>query len=103
MFNVVRNWAESHPDRHKLNEILGSESVRAGRNHILNESTKEVGCNHGSWGGHGKTAGSIWSEIKKPRLRGYERQWTDVIEIHIWDPIPPRIVRNPCLPKFDHR
>ncbi|KHJ31995.1 putative heterokaryon incompatibility protein het-c protein [Erysiphe necator] len=102
MFNVVRNWAESHPDRHKLNEILGSESVRAGRNHILNESTKEVGCNHGSWGGHGKTAGSIWSEIKNRDLeamRGNDRRYRD----SYMNPIPPRIVRNPCLPKFDHR
>ncbi|POS82860.1 hypothetical protein EPUL_003633 [Erysiphe pulchra] len=94
MFNVVRNWAENHPDRHMLNNILGSESVKAGKNHILNNSTREIGCNHCALGGHGKTTGSIWSEIQRRDLeamRGNDRRYRDQ------DPLPPRDVRNPSF------
>lgn len=98
MFNVVRNWAENHPDRHMLNSILGSDSVKAGKNHILNNNTRDVGCSHGSLGGHGKTTGSIWSEIQRrdfEAMRGNDRRYRDV---------PPRIVRNSShVPQFDHR
>ncbi|KAK7511580.1 heterokaryon incompatibility protein Het-C-domain-containing protein [Phyllosticta citriasiana] len=35
MFSVVENWAHSRPDRgHNLNNLLSSESVRAGKNNI---------------------------------------------------------------------
>jgi len=59
MFMTVRKWVEEQPDAHSLNNILGSASVRAGKNHTtLNE--KSGGHSHGALGGHGKTSGSIW-------------------------------------------
>ncbi|KAI1004450.1 hypothetical protein K3495_g3763 [Podosphaera aphanis] len=68
MFNTVRKWADEQPDRHNLNQILGSASVKAGRNHQLKDGAKDLEHNHGSLGGHGKTSGSIWSEIKRRDL-----------------------------------
>lgn len=68
MFNTVRQWVEEQPDQYKLNEILGSESVKAGHNHILSDSVKGSGCDHSSFGGHGKTSSSIWSEIRRRDL-----------------------------------
>ncbi|TQS36609.1 hypothetical protein Golomagni_02934 [Golovinomyces magnicellulatus] len=68
MFNVVRKWAEEQPDHNYINEILGSESVKAGRNHKIKDGSRDLGCNHGALGGHGKTYGSIWSEIQNRDL-----------------------------------
>ncbi|KAK6210662.1 hypothetical protein LQW54_006011 [Pestalotiopsis sp. IQ-011] len=75
MFNTVRKWAEEYPRRHELNHILGSESVKAGRNHILSSSNTK-GHSHGGgifdngvgmFGGamgHGKPTGSLWSQLQ---------------------------------------
>ena len=71
MFNTVRKWVEEQPDAHNLNNILSSASVRAGRNHkTLGE--RDVGHSHGALGGHGKTSGSIWSEIQNRDLGALE-------------------------------
>ena len=48
MFNVVEKWAHSRPNRGDLDNILSTESVRAGRNH-------SGGVN--PHGGHGANAG----------------------------------------------
>jgi len=65
MFNTVKKWIEEQPDRSKLNHILGSASVKAGRNHAGGGGGGNKGVHdHGALGGHGKTKGSIWSEIK---------------------------------------
>jgi hypothetical protein len=66
MFSTVRKWVEEHPDRNSLNHILSSESVKAGRNHA-GEGSRDI-HDHGGLGGHGKTSGSIWSEIKSRDL-----------------------------------
>lgn len=81
MFATVRAWAQE--TRHPLDQMLSSESVKAGRNHILKTDTKgsggggggggHAGHNHGTFGafqdaiaglGHGKVKGSLWSQIQ---------------------------------------
>ncbi|KAG6009251.1 hypothetical protein E4U21_002855 [Claviceps maximensis] len=73
MFNTVRKWAEEYPRRHELDRILSSESVRKGKNHVLSQSaatkTAGGGHSHGAFDalsqlGHGKVAGSLWSQVK---------------------------------------
>ncbi|KAI1106436.1 heterokaryon incompatibility Het-C [Jackrogersella minutella] len=67
MFSTVRKWADEHPQRHEINHILGSESVRNGKNHIL---SGQKGHSHGGGIfdggleqlGHGKPTGSLWSQ-----------------------------------------
>ncbi|OTB13437.1 hypothetical protein K445DRAFT_164526 [Daldinia sp. EC12] len=68
MFNTVRKWADEHPRRHDLNRILGSESVRNGKNHVL---AGQKGHSHGGGIfdgglmeqlGHGQPSGSLWSQ-----------------------------------------
>jgi hypothetical protein len=71
MFNTVRKWVDEQPDRQDLNNILSSQSVKAGRNHkTIGE--KGVDHSHGALGGHGKTSGSIWSEIQSRDLGAME-------------------------------
>ncbi|KAI1135874.1 heterokaryon incompatibility Het-C [Hypoxylon sp. FL0543] len=68
MFNTVRKWADEYPRRHEINHILGSDSVRHGKNHVQ-PSTK--GHSHGGGIfdggimeqlGHGRPTGSLWSQ-----------------------------------------
>ncbi|KAG9239098.1 heterokaryon incompatibility protein Het-C-domain-containing protein [Amylocarpus encephaloides] len=73
MFNTVKKWAEEQPDRHQLNSILSSSSVKAGHNHKSEpgSSNRDIDSHthsHGALGGHGKTSGSIWSEIQSRDL-----------------------------------
>lgn len=62
MFNTVKRWVDENPQRNDLNNILSSASVKAGHNHI-GGGLKDI-HDHGALGGHGKTSGSIWSEIQ---------------------------------------
>ncbi|KAH8677936.1 heterokaryon incompatibility protein Het-C-domain-containing protein [Xylariales sp. PMI_506] len=74
MFNTVRKWADEYPRRHEINNLLGSESVKNGKNHILS-GQKSKGHSHGGgifdhgvgdlMGqlGHGKPTGSLWSQV----------------------------------------
>ena len=71
MFNTVRQWANEHPRRGELGHLLSSESVKAGKNHQLLGKTAQSGPGHShspfdALGqlGHGKVAGSLWSQIK---------------------------------------
>ncbi|KID91624.1 Heterokaryon incompatibility protein Het-C [Metarhizium guizhouense ARSEF 977] len=72
MFQTVRMWADQHPRRHELERILSSESVKTGKNHILNgakSSSSGGGHSHGAFDalsqlGHGKVAGSLWSQVR---------------------------------------
>lgn len=77
MFATVRNWAQE--TRHPIDQLLSSDSVRHGRNHILNEAKKSDGSghSHGTFGafqdavaglGHGKVKGSLWSQIQNRDL-----------------------------------
>lgn len=75
MFKTVRMWADQHPRRHDIDRILSSESVKQGKNHVLNQQggsgKREMGGGHGCGGdgGHGKVAGSLWSQV---RTRDFE-------------------------------
>ncbi|TGO51054.1 hypothetical protein BCON_0170g00230 [Botryotinia convoluta] len=69
MFNTVKDWINEQPNAQGLNHLLNSESVKAGRNHTGSDQHDH---NHGSLGGHGKTSGSIWSEIKTRDLGAME-------------------------------
>lgn len=72
MFDTVRKWVDEQPDRHNLNQILSSASVKAGRNHELKDGAKGLERNCCNLGGHGKTSDSIWSEIKRRDLDALE-------------------------------
>ncbi|TGJ84253.1 hypothetical protein E0Z10_g4537 [Xylaria hypoxylon] len=72
MFDTVRKWASEHPRRHDLDRVLGSESVKAGKNHI--EPDQGGGSRSHSHGGgifdgglleqlgHGRPKGSLWAQ-----------------------------------------
>ncbi|KAI0804987.1 heterokaryon incompatibility Het-C [Xylaria sp. FL0064] len=70
MFDTVRKWANDHPRRHELDHILGSESVRHGKNHV---EAGKGGHGHSHGGGifdgsyleqlgHGRPKGSLWDQ-----------------------------------------
>jgi len=70
MFETVRKWTQETPYRNRLDHLLSSESVRNHKNHILSgesgsgsRSVPGGGCGHGD-GGHGRPAGSLWSQIQ---------------------------------------
>ncbi|AEO71103.1 uncharacterized protein THITE_2097551 [Thermothielavioides terrestris NRRL 8126] len=80
MFETVRRWAQETPYRDQLNHLLSSESVRHNKNHILSDAAaagnRSVGgagggCGHGD-GGHGKPAGSLWSQIQTTNHETHE-------------------------------
>jgi hypothetical protein len=75
MFETVRRWTTETTHRHELNHLLSSESVKNGRNHItLNGGSRSGGHSHGSLGdlGHGKVAGSLWSQIRTRDMSAME-------------------------------
>ncbi|KAM0717475.1 hypothetical protein Q7P37_007327 [Cladosporium fusiforme] len=58
MFKTVENWVHHQRDpSHRLNSLLSSESVKAGKNHIVQDMTgfpnPSGGHSHGGPGGHG--------------------------------------------------
>ncbi len=70
MYDTVRRWVDSQPNRGShLNTLLGSESVKAGRNHRGDGSHGHgMHAAHGS-GGHSKVRGSEWEKVS---TRGVE-------------------------------
>ena len=65
MFSVVERWVHSLPDRGRnLNNILSSESVKAGRNHSSTGGAH--GHHHGS-SSHSKVAGSAFEMLGRKR------------------------------------
>ncbi|KAK1245224.1 hypothetical protein MKX08_004853 [Trichoderma sp. CBMAI-0020] len=80
MFRTVQTWVNEHPRRHDIDRLLSSESVRQGKNHILNQQ-KQKGGGHGhghdAWEtitqlGHGKVSGSLWEQVKTRDLNSLE-------------------------------
>ncbi|KAH9432412.1 hypothetical protein MCOR02_007111 [Pyricularia oryzae] len=78
MFETVRKWSN---ESHHVIRLLSSESVKAGKNHVLangQTATKSLGGHDGhahgptgfpaaamrELGGHGKVSGSLWSQVK---------------------------------------
>lgn len=81
MFNTVREWADKHPRRHQLNNILSSGSVKNHKNHVLNQEqhsdkdrTKGAAHSCGTGLGHSKTKNGLWSQIKTRDLNAMEGQ-----------------------------
>lgn len=84
MFDTVRQWADTYPRRHELNHLLSSESVKAGKNHIIRPDQKSGNHGHagaGEWSawtsalggvGHGKVSGSLWSAVQTRDLGAME-------------------------------
>ncbi|KFA45920.1 hypothetical protein S40293_07566 [Stachybotrys chartarum IBT 40293] len=75
MFKTVKQWVDEHPRRHELERMLSSQSVKDGRNHILNQADHKAdrsgpgGHSHNPRDmleelGHGKVAGSLWSQVR---------------------------------------
>lgn len=71
MFNTVRQWAHDYPRRNDLDRILGSDSVRAGKNHVQTQKSGSRGHSHGGGIfdggaleqlGHGRPKGSLWDQ-----------------------------------------
>ncbi|KAK3387600.1 heterokaryon incompatibility Het-C [Podospora didyma] len=74
MFETVRTWVNESSHRHELDRMLSSESVKAGHNHILSKAAAasgsrsvEGGGHSCHDGGHGKPAGSLWSQLQTSR------------------------------------
>lgn len=84
MFDTVRQWTNDNPRRHEINTLLSSESVKAGRNHIIRPDQKSGNHGHagaGEWGawtstlggiGHGKVSGSLWNAVQTRDLGAME-------------------------------
>ncbi|QDS74481.1 hypothetical protein FKW77_006845 [Venturia effusa] len=82
MYRAVEHWVQGLPDRgQNLNNVLGSESVRAGKNHKVGE--KSGGHQHGGgfttipgasgitgMGSHSKVSGSPFEMFTKKREMG---------------------------------
>ena len=73
MFSTVKKWVDENPRRHELDHVLGSQSVKAGRNHkgenIHDGKThSHTGGGHDSHGsglgGYGQAASQIWNKIQ---------------------------------------
>ncbi|KUI55334.1 hypothetical protein VP1G_02619 [Cytospora mali] len=114
MFETVRQWANENPRRHELNSILGSESVKNGKNQIIRPDQKGSGHNHGgqdwsAWNnalgelGHGKVAGSLWSQVQTRDLEameGHDGRPQDQYMSH--SPAPPQTSRPTGSYGYEH-
>lgn len=97
MFRTVQSWASEHPRRHELDRLLSSESVKQGKNHILNQKTKGgvSGHAHDAWNtvtqlGHGKVSGSLWEQVKTRDLNSMEgRDGNPAVNYTSNSPAPP--------------
>lgn len=77
MYDTVSRWARSRPDGgNNLNNILGADSVRNGKNHTVAEGQQSSHTHGGlpaqlgnffGGGSHSKLAGSPWERIGKSR------------------------------------
>jgi hypothetical protein len=64
MYDVVQRWAQSHRSTH-IDEVLSSESVRKGKNHIGPDQEHSHGGSNkykGS-GSHSKVSGAPWEKL----------------------------------------
>jgi len=82
MFNIVESWVHKRPDRgSSLNDILSSESVKAGRNHHvqnmqesftgIQQLAQSQGMNLGSGtSSHSATSGGVFDMLNRRREIG---------------------------------
>lgn len=71
MFRVVEQWVQTQPERgQRLNNVLSSESVKAGHNHKvqnLQQSFQPLGQQFGGTSSHSATAGGPFSMFNQQR------------------------------------
>ena len=75
MFNTVRQWLDEHPRRQEMGHLLSSESVKTGKNHLVqgHKTRGQGGHSHGlDDPGHGKVAGGLWGQIRTRDLSAME-------------------------------
>ncbi len=73
MFETVQRWTQETTHRNQINQLLSSESVKNGKNHILGTSNKSRGHDNSHGGlGHGKVAGSLWAQVSSRDLSSME-------------------------------
>ncbi|KAF4126400.1 Heterokaryon incompatibility protein Het-C [Geosmithia morbida] len=91
MFRTMEQWVNEHPRRHELDQLLSSDSVYKGQNHVLSQTDESShgGYSHGGGGGghshshgavdsmidrygHGKVTGSLWSQVQTRDLDAME-------------------------------
>lgn len=81
MFTVVEKWVQKRPDRGQgLNDVLSSESVRAGKNHQVaniqssmagvQNLASQHGFNIGGTGSHSATKGGVFDMLAQRRELG---------------------------------
>lgn len=99
MFNTVKKWADENPERGSFNQVLGSASVKAGKNH-KGENVHDGKHSHGggqdshsAFGGYGQTANAVWSKIQARDLGAMR----DVESSSRGDPF-----RSPASPAFGY-
>ncbi|OAQ73060.1 HET-C domain-containing protein HetC [Pochonia chlamydosporia 170] len=106
MYNTVRKWADEHPRRHELNNILSSASVKAGKNHVLKQGTKASGGHsHGAFDtlsqlGHGKVAGSLWSQVRTRDLDSLSGNDGDQASNYVSSSPAPQTSKMPTPPSY---
>ncbi|KAK4095058.1 HET-C domain-containing protein HetC [Purpureocillium lilacinum] len=114
MFKTVRMWADEHPRRHQLDQLLGSESVKKGKNHTLSSQNKSGAGGHGAGGhshgpweslsqlGHGKVSGSLWSQVHTRDLNSLEGRDGDASANYMSSSPAPPSSQRPTQPSFQH-
>lgn len=75
MYETVKRWAHSRPNRgNDLDQLLSSESVRHGKNHVGGDDEHAHGDfgmgNFMGSGSHSKVKGSPWEKFSKPNDAG---------------------------------
>ena len=64
MFSVVEKWSRNRPGGENIDQMLSSESVRAGKNHrLVDEGSGGMHAGHGSAPGHGSHGSSGFPQI----------------------------------------
>ncbi|PHH60961.1 hypothetical protein CDD81_1018 [Ophiocordyceps australis] len=108
MFQTVKKWADEHPRRHQLDQLLSSDSVRRGKNHVLNEQAKSGGGHsHGAFEslsqlGHGKVAGSLWSQVQTRDLDSMAGRDGDASANYMSSSPAPQSSQHPTRPSYDY-
>lgn len=116
MFKTVKKWADEHPRRHQLDQVLNSESVKKGKNHVLGQHNKSGGGggghgagghSHGPWEslsqlGHGKVAGSLWSQVRTRDLGSMEGRDGDASANYVSSSPAPPSGQGHAKPNYDY-
>lgn len=108
MFRTVKTWADEHPRRHQFDQLLSSELVKKGKNHILSQHAKSAGGHsHGPMEslaqlGHGKVAGSLWSQVRTRDLDSMAGRDGDASLNYMSSSPAPQASQGPSHPRYDY-